>query len=488
MLRYIGKTVAMRKAPDPVVRKRCSLIKLRLFVCCLVFAAPAQAVSPDDPRGLLPISRPGLVAGPGGGQPACGDIPARPLTVPDLVDIALCNNPQTDIAWAGVRSAAAGVGIARSAELPRLDAAIGPSLNRVDFFGRNALPGSAEVDTSARLALSYLLFDFGGRAASVVAAQAQQRAALAQFADAAQGVALNTVTAYNSLAAYRAAETAAEASVKFARQSRDLAAARQNAGVATGADRLQAETSLAQAQLSLDQARGNTATAAAQLSVTIGLPPMRHLDLAPSPPLPAATLLKDGADALIAQAERLRPDIVAARAGISAADANVRVAQSAGLPSLSLSASNTIGAVDTAFNTNSASVGVSLSVPIFQGFYHRYNVAQARAQADLERASAEQTRQQAGLTVYSSYIALDTAVKALTSARALVASATASADLAQGRYRAGVGTFTDLLNAQSAQAGARQQLVQSEFNLRSANAQLARAVGGIGEAVDAERR
>ncbi len=67
----------------------------------------------------------------------------------------------------------------------------------------------------------------------------------------------------------------------------------------------------------------------------------------------------------------------------------------------------------------------------------------------------------------------------------LQASATESADVAQGRYKAGVGTFTDLLNAQSALASARQQLVQAEFNVRTANAQLARAVGSIGEAVDA---
>jgi outer membrane protein TolC len=78
-------------------------------------------------------------------------------------------------------------------------------------------------------------------------------------------------------------------------------------------------------------------------------------------------------------------------------------------------------------------------------------------------------------------------LSSLTTARVLVQSATLSADLAQGRYKAGVGTFADLLNAQSALASARQQLVQSEFNVRTTNAQLARAVGSIGEAVDETR-
>jgi len=135
----------------------------------------------------------------------------------------------------------------------------------------------------------------------------------------------------------------------------------------------------------------------------------------------------------------------------------------------------------------SGAVGLSLSIPIFSGFNRRYQIAQAKAQRDGQIAQAELTRQQAGLSVYSNFISLRTALDTLTTTRALITSAGASADLAQGRYKAGVGTFADLLNAQSALASARQQLVQNEFNVATANAQLARSIGGIGEAIDAQR-
>jgi len=335
--------------------------------------------------------------------------------------------------------------------------------------------------------VNYLIFDGGGRRAQIDAATAQQRAALASYADAAQGVILNVVTAYNSLAANRANETANLANVAFARQSRDLAAARKNAGVATAADQLQGETSLAQAELTLIQTRGAIATAAAQLAVAVGLPPTRSLDLAPPPPLASGDLLKLGADGLIADAERLRPDIIAAKANVDAAAANVRVAQSAGRPSFNMQASNSVSAIDTTIDRNVVSAGLSLSVPLFSGWNTRYNIASARAQLDQQQALAEQTRQQAGLAVYSNFIALDNALSSLATARVLIRSATQSADLAQGRYKAGAGTYADLLNAQSALANGRQQLVQSEFNVRTANAQLARAVGGIGEAIDEQR-
>jgi outer membrane protein TolC len=124
-------------------------------------------------------------------------------------------------------------------------------------------------------------------------------------------------------------------------------------------------------------------------------------------------------------------------------------------------------------------------VPLFSGWNTRYNIAAARARLEQQTAQAEQVRQQAGLTVYSNYVALENALSSLSTTEALVTSATASAELSQGRYKAGVGTFADLLNAQSALANARQQRVQAEFNVATANAQLARAVGGIGEAIDA---
>ncbi|WP_426166904.1 TolC family protein [Sandarakinorhabdus sp. DWP1-3-1] len=444
-------------------------------------AAPAIPVTHDDPRGLIPVTRPPV----SGGQAACGEVPARPLTLPDLVDIALCRNPQTAVAWAGVRGAAAGIGIARSAYLPTIDLAIGPTLNRIDTNG--GFGDGSSVNSGANLAVNYLLFDGGGRAARVASATARQRSALAQYADAAQGVVLDTVAAYNGLLANRAVETANIANVAFARQSRDLAAARRNAGVATSADRLQAETSLSQAELQLIQTRGNLETSAAQLAVTIGLPPQARLDLAAPAPLATGQLLQSGADALIADAERLRPDLVAARANVAGAEADVRAQLSAGRPSVGVSASNNLSATDTRFNSNSGNIGLTLSIPIFSGFNQRYSIASARAEAERQAALAEQTRQQAGLSVYTNFVSLRVALASLETARVLIASATESANLAQGRYRAGVGLFADLLNAQSALASARQQLVQSEFNVRNANANLARAIGGIGEAIDAER-
>lgn len=474
------------------------LMIFRFLPLALLLSSVAALAAPsthDDPRGLLPVEPPRLSPMQG----SCGDVPARPLALADLVDIALCRNPQTAASWATVRTAAAQIGVARGATLPGVNFSVGPTLNSsrslqdtgfIDSNG-NLVGGSSvltQVNSSARLSVNYLIFDGGGRRGQIDSASAQQRAALASYADAAQSVVLNVVTAYNSLAANRANEAANLANVSFARQSRDLAAGRKRAGVATAADQLQGETALSQAELTLIQTRGAIATAAAQLAVAAGLPPTTSLNLAPPQPLASGDMLKRGADTLIAEAEKLRPDLIAAKANVDAATANVRVAQSAGRPSLNTQVSNTLTAFDTTIDRNVVSAGVSLSVPLFSGWTTRYNIAAARTRLEQQEALAEQARQQAGLDVYSNYVALDNALSSLGTARVLVESATLSADLAQGRYKAGVGTYADLLNAQNALASARQQLVQSEFNVRTANAQLARAVGSIGEAIDAERQ
>ncbi len=473
-----------------------------MMLGAVVLTATSPALASDDPRHLLPLTAPGLTP-----QSApCDAAPARQLTLADLVDLALCRNPATAVAWASVRSAAANTGIARAAQLPEVTINVGPTISRTDQFNSQTfttgvvgggvtgggIPGqtfssslnSTDIGSSANLALSYLLFDFGGRAARIDSARANQRAALASFADTAQTVALNTVTAYNNLQGYRASVVASNASVLFAQQSLGNAAARERAGVATPADRLQAETALAQAQLTLEQAQGSARTAAGTLAVTVGLPPTTVLDLAPVPPLASADRLSRDVQTLITEAERLRPDLASRRASLDAAQASARAARSDARPSVELNASDGVNYANSINDRNSASVGLSFVIPLFNGYDRTYRRAAAQAEVERNVALVEQTRQQAGLDVFTNATALDTQIRVLATARVLINSATASANIAQGRFAAGVGTFTDLLNAQSALANARQQLVSADFGVRNAQAQLARSVGSIGAAVD----
>jgi outer membrane protein TolC len=73
-----------------------------------------------------------------------------------------------------------------------------------------------------------------------------------------------------------------------------------------------------------------------------------------------------------------------------------------------------------------------------------------------------------------------TSVQRLRTARDLLASAQQSAEVAQGRYKEGVGTILDVLTAQSALASARAQEVQSRADWLLAVASLAHDTGSLG--------
>jgi len=85
---------------------------------------------------------------------------AEPLTLAKAIDIALTNNPQTRTTYLQARAAEAALGSARSAYLPEID--INATAGRV----RNSTQ-PATNSFAPSVALSYLLFDFGGREAEV---------------------------------------------------------------------------------------------------------------------------------------------------------------------------------------------------------------------------------------------------------------------------------------------------------------------------------
>ncbi|MDR2112696.1 MAG: TolC family protein, partial [Candidatus Accumulibacter sp.] len=87
--------------------------------------------------------------------------------------------------------------------------------------------------------------------------------------------------------------------------------------------------------------------------------------------------------------------------------------------------------------------------------------------------------QQVALEVWTNYQDLVTATQSIRTAADLLASAEQSERVALGRYKAGVGTILDVLNAQSALASARVQRIQAALDWSVSRAALAKAVGTL---------
>lgn len=403
--------------------------------------------------------------------PACSkNADVRALTVVDAVDLALCRHPLTRESWAQARVQSAQLGISEAAWRPRLDA-------RSSWQERRS-GGVDSEQRSAELNLSWLLYDFGLRAANEENARQLLAAALASRDATLQAVFLAAVQAYYNAQATQAAQAAALLAEKAAARSQEAAEARYRAGSATPADRLLAQTARSQATLARIRSEGEARTARGALASALGFSAAQPLPLAPLAALPPAADFSADVERLIGEAQQRRPDLLAAQAQVQAAEAAVAAARAQGRPSLSLGAGpqwQSLGGRETQVG----SLGLTLSVPLFTGFEHTWRVRQAEAQRDLRQAQQERQQNQVALDVWKAWHGLQTATQAWQASGDLLASAEQSARVALGRYQAGVGTVLDLLTAQAAEASARQQRIQSELDWNVQRATLAQALGRL---------
>ena len=440
---------------------------LLVLMCCHAFAR--ETSDPFDTGSAAP-SRPalrvdGTVADPCAAQPL-----DHPLNLLEVVNLALCNNPQTRVAWASSLVQAAQVGVGEASYLPSVDLSAAASRNSGNVSGEN--------QHNVGATLSYLLYDFGSRAANLENARQLLAAASASQDSTVQAVFLAAIQAYYQAQATYAQLDAALESERVAKESLAAAEARYNAGSATPADKLQAQTAYSQATLNRITADGNLKNAQGALANMLGLDANRNVSLVAANTRAMPEDFEGDINALIDEARHHRPDLLAAAAQVRAAEASADAARAAGMPSISLTASANQYNISGVDSHNSA-VGINLNFPIFTGFATTYHVRAAEAQVDVKNAQLDQLRLQVALDVWTAYQNLTTATQSLRTTADLLDSAEQSARVALGRYKAGVGSILDVLNAQSALASARQQRIQSIFNWNISRAALAQSMGSL---------
>jgi len=397
------------------------------------------------------------------------------LTLAELIDVGLRNNPTTRITWANARAAASAYGSARGAYYPTIDGDLTATRIKTSATqGRNAVTQSLLVPS---LDLSYLLIDFGGRSGTVGAARGALLAANYTHNATLQNVVLQIESAYFQYIANRALLRAQRTTEQEARTNLQAAEERQRVGVSTIADVLQARTAASQAELAAETTEGDLQTSRGALAVSLGLPANLPYDIDSTAEELPVSLLSDSVDVLITRAVELRPDLAAARAEYESSRSQISVAKASRLPSLQLTGQGGL-TYGLAFQArNNYAIALGLRIPLFAGFSRIYDQQEATALADAAHARADALGQQVVFQVFSSYHALQTSARRVATANDLMASATQSNEVALGRYREGVGSVLDLLSAQSALADARAQQVLARLEWNTSLAQLAHDAG-----------
>jgi len=398
-------------------------------------------------------------------------------TLDDLVQSALANNRDIQLAVARIEEANANVRAVNAAFLPEVDVTAGAA--RAAIPQATAING-ASVSNSLRLGLaSAFEVDFWGKLRS--GAQAARSLALASR-DAADVVRLTTagLTAqtYFAVRALDSQIATTEATLGIRSEALGLVRRRADAGVASDLDVAQSEGTRADAAAQLKELVRQRAIALHALGILTG-----RLDVAldrgdlmklpdpalPPPGLPSTLLTR-------------RPDIRQAEEQLVAANARIGVTRADMFPTISLTAALGVASpalasiIDTPNRT--WSIGGNLLGPLFD----------AGRRAAL--TEAEEARMRQALVNYQQVVerSFREVADALATVRQAAASEADQADrvraanqalrLANLRYEAGYSAFLEVLDAQRTKNDAELALIRNRQTLLAADVDLMRALGG----------
>ena len=396
-----------------------------------------------------------------------------------LIGEALRDNPGLGVADARARAAQAEAGIA--------EAARGPSVNGGAAVA-GARPPAALLGDKAHFAMAkygYASFKWdldlwGGRRAAWEAAVGQARAAEVDARAARIELSGNVARAYAQLGYAFTQQDLAAGELKRANQSRELTRQRVAAGIDNQIQLKQGDAEVASAEQQVALASRAVDAARSSLSVLLGKGPDRGLQIARPQLLRPAELAVPSNLPLDLVGHRA--DLVAARWRVEAAGKDIKAAKTEFLPNISIGAMAGVismgGGNPFTLPARFYQVGPSLSLPVFDGGRLRANLAGKDAQYDLAVAQYNQTLVGALNQVADELSALKSLQQQIAAQRRAQDAATQAWDLAEQRYKAGIGSYLEALSVRQQLLAAERGTAALEAQQVDLSVQLIQALGG----------
>jgi outer membrane protein len=426
-------------------------------------------------------------------------VPARsaPVVVPDpgktyalaeLINLAEQNNPDTRVAWENAKARAADLGVSKSTLYPTVAAAVVAQSVRSNILFYPSYVRETLQSWAPSLELDYTVFDFGRRMDEIAASKNELLAANFLFNDTHRKVIYQVMAAYYRVLNTKGQEDAAEANLKNAQTVQQAAEARLDLGLATLPDVLEARSAAAQADYDLQAAVGASEIAHGDLATALGISPTIPLQVESIQSLTIPQDLTSTVENSIDRALAQRPDLMERVAEMRAANAEVKAAKTAYLPTLTLGGTvginKTYGEQDQfpglySPNQEFWNAHFSLTWTLFDGFARESRVARAKADQKQAAAEVDAIRDQVENDVWAAYSTARTALRQQKAAAALLEAASSSYNAALQSYTYGVRSQIDVVSAQRTLAAARTADVSARTQLLTGVAALAFQTGDL---------
>ncbi len=444
--------------------------RLATLLLCLGIWTPQPVWAQADPFSVYSLHAPN----------GCVDaeIGTKKLTLADLIEIGLCNNPSLNKGFMAVKSSEAEYGAAQSEYLPSVSAqgALSSGYNKTQGTGANH-----SDPYSGSLALDWLLFDFGGRNARSEKTKSYLDAAGFTYNALLQDTILNIVRSYYSLLSAQAVLESAKISEKSFKTSYDESQKRYELGLVPLNDKLLAQTSYEKSKLAVIEADNTVQEASGTLAVLLNLPPETVFDLfKPKKDKDSISLNMDqDVQELIDMAVEERSEIKSKYKAQEAAKYNIDTAKANALPSISVGANlsgNDNWRRDNPYQ-HGASVGLQLSVPLFTGFRDTYTINKARYDYEQANFDTVATIDAVKNEVWNAWQNYKTAYAAYDISKKVLDSAKENQRVAFASYEVGRGSILNLMTAESQLADARKENASTFYNVLISKANLYRSIG-----------
>ena len=426
------------------------------------------------------------------------------LSLEEAVAAALDGNPGLAAREAEARAAEAGVRDRRAARWPTLEVTAGAArttdpvgvfgglLRQERFAAQHFDPAFLNepdplTDYLGVVAVEQALWAGGGIAAGIEGAGRAAEAARLLAERARHELAFRVLDRYTGAVVAERAVAVRQQTLEAARGTVRLTRDRFETGLVVESDVLQARVRESDAEAAVAEAERDAAIARAALNLELGRPLDTPFTLPaglPEAP-PEAT---EPLAALVARALEARPDLRAAAAGVEAARAGLDGARAGRLPRLGWSGAFQANAEDPSDDPGSHwSLGLGLTWTGFDGFATGARIDAARERLEEAERMAELARLGVALEVEAALRGLEVAHLRSREAAEAVTLAERSAVIVQDRYREGLTTVVELLEAEALLSGARTRELQARREVSVAGGRLALATGGLGSPQPADR-
>ncbi|CAM0997158.1 NodT family efflux transporter outer membrane lipoprotein [Rhodanobacter sp. Root179] len=399
-----------------------------------------------------------------------------------LIDEALHDNPGLGVADARARAAQAEAGRADAARKPSINAGASVSGARIPTTVMPADSGGGHFALAkyADVSFKWGIDLWGGKRAAWEAALGSARAAEIDARAARIELSGNVARAYAQLGYAFTQQDLARGELERASQARTLTSQRVAAGIDNQIALKQSDGEVAVAQQDAALADRAVDAARSSLSVLLGKGPDRGLQIGrPHLLTPAQLAVPDN---LPLDLLGHRADLVAARWRVEAAGKDIKAAKTEFLPNISLGA---MAGVITLGGGNPFTLparfyqfGPTLSLPIFDGGRLRANLSGKDAQYDLAVAQYNQTLVGALNEVADELSAAHAVQLQLEALRRAQTAARQAWQLAEQRYKAGIGSYLEALVVRQQLLTANRGVAALEAQQVDLSVQLIEALGG----------